>query len=72
MDKDQRLVDIGVKLKGLIKAKGYDNMEFFAHDHHLNRVTLYKILNGSNFHMLTFLKILDGLEIDLKTFFKEL
>ncbi|ADR21391.1 hypothetical protein MATR_09800 [Marivirga tractuosa] len=72
MEQDNRLVSIGAKLKELIKAKGYVNMEHFAHDHQINRVTLYKVLNGSNFQMSTFLKLLDALDIDMKNFFLEL
>jgi len=68
---DERIEQIGNKLKELRKAKGYTSYETFAWDNDLPRMQYWRMEKGTNFTIQNFLKILDVHQITLEEFFED-
>ena len=61
---------IGLRLKQLRKAMGYNNHENFAYDHGIDRAQYGKYEAGSsNITLATLIKLLNHMEINLSDFF---
>lgn len=70
---DELLKKVGLKLRHLIKDKDYKNVEHFAYDIGVSRMTLLSTLQGKqNWQAKTFFKMLDGLDISVKEFFSDI
>lgn len=65
---DQRLIDIGDKLKKLRIQNGYTSYENFALDHDLNRKYYWSVEKGRNISIAYLLKILDIHKVSLEQF----
>jgi transcriptional regulator with XRE-family HTH domain len=69
-EKDQRLVEIGKKVRQLRKSNpDFINYEVFAFTHRINKVTLQRIERGDNYNIESLLKVLDALGVKISTFF---
>lgn len=68
---DDRLSELGERIKDLRIAKGYSSSEAFAYDHNLNRVSYWRMEHGCNLTFRSLLKILDIHKISLSDFFKD-
>lgn len=68
---DQKLVQIGEKIRKLRKAKS-PNYEDFARNNNINKVTLNKIEKGDNVSLRLFINVIQKLGISLQDFFKGL
>ncbi len=69
---DQKLIQIGGKVRQLRKAK-YANYEDFAKANNINKVTLNRIERGESVSTKLFLSVLQKLEItSLEEFFRGL
>lgn len=68
--KDQRLIEIGKKVRQLRKSNpDFTNYEVFAFTFKINKVTLQRIERGDNFNMESLLKVLSALNVKLSDFF---
>lgn len=71
-ESQQKLIEIGAKLRELRQATGL-NYVAFAKKHEINKMTLYRVETGMEFHMGSLIKILRILKIEkLSTFFQDL
>ncbi len=68
-EKQDKLQEIGSKLRQLRKEKGYTSYESFAFDFGINRVQYWRIENGQNITIITLLKILAIHNISIEEFF---
>jgi transcriptional regulator with XRE-family HTH domain len=67
---EKELKKIGMRLKGLRKAKGYSNPDKFAYEHNLNRSQYGKYVAGTiNITIGTLITILNNYSITLSDFF---
>ena len=71
MEIDQKLVQIGEKVRKLRKEKRA-NYEDFARENNINKVTLNKIEKGESVSLRLFLTVIQKLGISLQDFFKKL
>jgi len=71
LEADQKLVQIGKKVRKLRKAKRA-NYEDFARENNINKVTLNKIEKGESVSLRLFINVIQKLEISLQDFFKSL
>ena len=72
MKVDQKLVQIGEKVRNLRKEK-YSNYESFSKTSNINKVTLNRIENGKGVSLKLFISVLIKLEISsLEDFFQGL
>lgn len=72
LDVDQKLVQIGEKVRKLRKENS-PNYEDFALEKNINKVTLNKIENGKSVSIKLFISVLQKLQItSLEDFFKGL
>lgn len=67
---DERIIEIGKKLKELRIKKGYTSHETFAWDNKLSRVHYWRMEKGTNFTISSLLKVLDAHNMTLEEFFK--
>ena len=69
---EKELKKIGLRLKGLRKAKGYSNPDKFAYEHNLNRSQYGKYEAGTtNITIGTLITILNNYGMTLSMFFNE-
>jgi transcriptional regulator with XRE-family HTH domain len=68
---NEKLCQLGERLKYYRKLKGYTNYEHLAYDLGISRSQYGKYENGGNIKFSTLVKILDHLKISLKEFFSE-
>ena len=69
---EKELKKIGIRLKGLRKAKGYSNPDKFAYEHNLNRSQYGKYEAGAtNITVGTLVAILNNFGVTLSGFFNE-
>ena len=68
---EERLKQIGAKLRRIRLERGYTSYESFAWDHELPRMQYWRMENGKNFTFISLIKILDALEMPLSEFFNE-
>ena len=71
LEADQKLVQIGEKVRKLRKAKRA-NYEDFARENNINKVTLNKIEKGESVSLRLFINIIQKLGISLQDFFESL
>jgi transcriptional regulator with XRE-family HTH domain len=71
LEVDQKLVQIGNKVRQLRKAKS-PNYEDFARENNINKVTLNKIEKGESVSLRLFINVIQKLGISLQDFFKGL
>jgi len=72
-ERDQRLIEIGKKVRQLRKSNpDFLNYEVFAFTHRINKVTLQRIERGDNCNMESLLKVLDALGVKLSDFFSNI
>ena len=72
MQVDQKLVQIGEKVRKLRKEK-YSNYESFSKSSNINKVTLNRIERGKSVSIKLFISVLEKLEVpSLEDFFKGL
>lgn len=69
---DQRVLEIGQRVRELRKKAGYTSHETFAWDNDLSRVSYHRLEKGTNFRIETLLRILNIHKITLEEFFKGL
>jgi transcriptional regulator with XRE-family HTH domain len=69
---EKELKKIGMRLKGLRKAKGYSNPDKFAYEHNLNRSQYGKYEAGTtNITIATLINILNHFDMALNDFFND-
>lgn len=68
---EQKLKQLGERLKKLRIEKGYKNYEQFAFDHNIPRAQYGRYENGQDLRFSSLLKVLKALDITLDEFFKE-
>ena len=69
---EKELKKIGVRLKGLRKAKGYSNPDKFAYEHNLNRSQYGKYEAGTtNITIGTLITILNNFGLTMNEFFND-
>ena len=66
----EKLNELGKRLKKLRKEKGYTNYEKFAFENNLSRSQIGRYENGADIRFSTLVKILDVLDISFEEFFK--
>lgn len=66
---DERILQIGEKLRKIRIDRGYSSHEFFAWEHNIPRVQYWRMEKGSNFTIRTLLRVLDAHEMSLQEFF---
>ena len=71
LEADQKLVQLGKKVRKLRKAKRA-NYEDFARENNINKVTLNKIEKGESVSLRLFINIIQKLGISLQDFFESL
>lgn len=69
LDADQKLAQIGEKVRKLRRAKSA-NYEVFARENNINKVTLNKIEKGDSVSLRLFIHVIQKLGISLQDFFK--
>lgn len=67
---DDRIIEIGKKLKILRLQKGYSSYEVFAWDNEIPRIQYWRMEKGTNFTITSLLRVLDVHNITLEEFFK--
>lgn len=68
---DDRIIDIGKKLRKLRLQKGYSSYEVFAWENEIPRVQYWRMEKGTNFTISSLLRVLDVHNITLEEFFQE-
>ncbi len=68
---EQKLRELGERLRYYRKLKGYTNYEHLAYDLGVSRSQYGKYENGGNIKFSTLCKILDHLDVRLEEFFKD-
>lgn len=71
LETDQKLLQIGEKVRKLRKAKRA-NYEDFARENNINKVTLNKIEKGESVSLRLFIHVIQKLGTSLQDFFKGL
>lgn len=69
---DDRMREIGLRLRKIRIEKGYTSYEFFAWEHKIPRVQYYNMEKGKNFTMKSLLRVLDALGVSPAEFFIEM
>ena len=69
---DNRIIDIGQRLKKLRLKKGYKSYETFAWDNEIPRVQYWRMEKGTNFTISSLLRVLDSHNLTLEDFFSEI
>jgi transcriptional regulator with XRE-family HTH domain len=68
---EQKLRELGERLRYYRKLKGYTNYEHLAYDLGVSRSQYGKYENGGNIKFSTLCKILNHLDVRLEEFFKD-
>jgi len=63
--------ELGERIKGLRKAKGYNNHEKFANEHGLARAQYNKYEKGVGMNFTSIIRVAAAMGISLKEFFSE-
>ena len=68
---EQKLDQLGARIKALRIAAGYTNYEKFSYEHDISRSQFGRYENGQDMKFSSLLKVLDALGIPLAEFFGE-
>lgn len=68
---EQKLIQVGQRLKALRKAKGYTNYEQFAYEHNIGRAQYGRYEKGSDLRLSSLFKVLQAMDISPEEFFRE-
>lgn len=69
---DERIEQIGKRIRELRVKGGYVSYDFFAWEHQIPRVQYWRMEKGTNFTIKNLLRIIDAHGISLNDFFKDL
>ena len=68
---EQKLGQIGAKLRKIRLERGYSSYESFAWEHDIPRMQYWRMEKGKNFTFVSLIKILDAMDMSLSEFFDE-
>jgi len=70
LEKHERILLVGAKLKALRIKAGYKNSELFANENELPRVQYWRMERGTNCTIKSLLRVLKVHKVSLSEFFK--
>lgn len=68
---DDKLKQLGERLRELRKKAGYTSLEIFAYEHGFGKTQYGRYENGEDLRFSTLVRVINCFGIDLKEFFSE-
>ena len=69
---ENKLKEVGIKIKELRIKQGYTSYEQFAIEHNLSRMYYWKVEKGQNITLAYLFKLLDIFKVSPQDFFKDM